>query len=106
MVDIRTFGDWTLLTDEEIPTTLRETDTKDLAVALKGKGEDIRKVEKRIMPNISKRVQGLIRNFWAESFIFPEDIEASQKKILRTIHSLQNIGKIRPSSENQTQQQQ
>ena len=33
MVDIQTFGDWTLLTDEEIQTTLRETETKDLAVA-------------------------------------------------------------------------
>ena len=105
-VDIRTFRDWTLLTDEEIQTTLREIYTKDLAVALKGRGEDIREVEKRTMSNVSERVRGIIRNFWTESSVSLEDIEASQKKILRTIHSLQTTGKIRPSSENQTQQQQ
>ncbi len=105
-VDIRTFRDWTLLTDEEIQTTLREIYTKDLAVALKGRGEDIREVEKRTMSNVSERVRGIIRNFWTESSVSLEDIEASQKKILQTIHSLQTTGKIRPSSENQTQQQQ
>ena len=101
MVDIRTFGDWTLLTDEEIQTTLSKIDTKDLAIALKGKGEDIREVEKRTMSNISERVQGFVRKIWAESSISPEDIEASQKKILQIIHGLQNIEKISPSSENQ-----
>ena len=100
-VDIRTFGDWALLTNEEMQTTLSKTDTKDLAVALKGRGEDIREVEKRTMANISERVQGFVRKIWAESIIFPEDTEASQEKILQIIHGLQTTGKIRPSSENQ-----
>ena len=38
-IDIRTFGDWTLLTDEEIQTTLSRVDTKDLAIALKGRAD-------------------------------------------------------------------
>ena len=96
-IDIRTFADWTLLMDEEIQTTLSRIDTKDLE---RERRKPSGGREKDHVKHLGAR-QGFVRKIWAESSISPEDIEASQKKILQIIHGLQNIGKIRSSSENQ-----
>ncbi|MDA0747031.1 MAG: sigma-70 family RNA polymerase sigma factor [bacterium] len=104
-IDIRSFADWALLKNAEIQQTLRETETQDLAVALQGKGKEIRKVEKRVMANMSERVQGIVREFIADTSASPEEIEAAQKKILRTILRLQTLGRIRSASRNPTSQQ-
>ena len=80
-VDIRSFEDWASLRDREIQFTLREVETKTLAVALKGKGKGIREVERRIMVNVSRRVGKMIREEMEFTQFSPEETEAAQRRL-------------------------
>jgi RNA polymerase sigma-70 factor (ECF subfamily) len=104
-VDIRSFADWTRLTDQEIQTTLRHVNTKDLATALKGEGKGTRQVEERTLSNVSDRVRGMIQEFMASTQVSPEEIKACQRRILHLIWWVQISGLIRPPSRKPTRRQ-
>ncbi len=104
-IDIRSFEDWARLNDREIQYTLRQTDTVDLERALKGKGPGIRKVEKRVMQNVSTRVGRLVRKAMDATPFSRADTEASQRKILKTMRRLQILGRIRPPTRRPTRRQ-
>ena len=82
-----TFDDLSKLTDREIQLMLREVDTKDLAVALKGATKELKG---RIFGNMSKRVRTMVRE---EMEIFDpipmRDVEDVQLSIVKTVRQLQ-----------------
>ena len=96
-VDVESFADWSKLTDEEMCATLCETYTKDLAIALAKKDNAARRVEDKVMRNISKRVQGIMQGFIEERSPSAAEIDRCRTTILKTIHELQSAGTIRPS---------
>ena len=97
-VDVRTFSDWALLTDDEIQWTLREVDTKDLVIALKDGRKEIRDVERKVMANISNRVQTMIREEMKEARPTADEISDVQERIVAMIRRLQIFGRIRQPS--------
>ena len=97
-IDVQVFSDWALLSDHEIQGTLRYIHTKDLVIALKDKRKEVRKVERRIMENISKRVQHMTRNEMSESEPTDDEISEVQKGILEKIRRFQILGRIRRPS--------
>jgi len=104
-VEVRGFVDCLKLNDYEIQATLRETDTKDLAVALKAKGEGIRQVEGRMMVNMSTRVGKMVQEYMEHRRASRAEIEACQQKIVRTIKKLQVLGSVRRPSRRPTRRQ-
>ena len=104
-VDVRTFGDLARLTDYEMQATLMRTETKTLAQALIGRGRGIREAERRVMENVSRRVQGFIRDGIATLPRSQEIIRASQEEIVGTVRWLQIMGRIRPGSRKPTRRQ-
>ena len=98
-----TFGDLAKLTNKEMQMTLRETETKDLAVALKGKGKGVRQAEKLVYRNVSDRVRNIIEERMAHIAPSLAEIRACHEKILVTARGLQilgylRLGKRRPTS--------
>ncbi len=96
-VDVESFADWSKLTDEEMVATLRKTFTEDLAIALVRKDNATRRVQDKIMRNISKRVQEIMQRMIEERSPSEAEIDRSRTTILKTIHELQSAGTIRPS---------
>ncbi len=71
---------------------LRETDGKDLALALKGAGENVRGA---IFENMSERAAQSLRE--EMEFMGPvrlRDVEAAQQQIVSVIRSLEEMGEI------------
>jgi flagellar motor switch protein FliG len=86
------FDDIAQLTDREIQMLLREVDTKDLAIALKGAAEDLRE---RILTNMSERVGAMLREEMA--FLGPvrmSDVEEMQLRVVQTVRQLEEAGQI------------
>ncbi len=86
------FDDISQLTDREIQMLLREVDTKDLGVALKGAAEDLRE---RILGNMSDRVAGMLRE--EMEFLGPvrmSDVEEMQLRVVQTVRQLEEAGQI------------
>ena len=104
-VDVRSFQDCGNLTDYEIQATLRETDMKDLAVALKAKGKRIRSVEKRVRVNMSPRVRDLMEKEMERVEPTRREIEACQQRIVGTVKKLQVLGSIRLPSRRPSRRQ-
>jgi flagellar motor switch protein FliG len=87
-----TFDDIVRLTDREIQLVLREVDTKDLAVALKGSGPDI---QERVFDNVSERVREMIKE--EMEFMGPvrlSDVEEVQLRIVQTVRQLEEAGQV------------
>ena len=87
-----TFDDVGRLTDREIQFLLRELDTKDLAVALKGSSAEIRD---RIFSNVSDRMRTVIKE--EMEFMGPvrlSDVEEAQLRIVQTARHLEEAGQI------------
>lgn len=86
------FEDIVHLDDRGIQLVLREIDSHDLALALKGSGEEVRlKIEK----NMSKRAFQILKE--EIEFMGPvrlRDVEDSQQKIVSTIRRLEEQGQI------------
>ncbi len=81
-----TFDDLSKLTDREIQLMLREVDTKDLAVALKGATKELKG---RIFGNMSKRVRTMVREEMEISDPIPmRDVEDVQLSIVKTVRQL------------------
>jgi len=87
-----TFDDIARLTDREIQLVLREVDTKDLAVALKGGTPEM---QDRIFSNVSERVSTMIKE--EMEFSGPvrlSDVEEVQLRIVQTVRQLEEAGQV------------
>ncbi len=86
------FEDILKLDDRSIQLVLREVDTKDLAVALKGASDE---VKEKIFKNMSKRAAQLLKD--ELEFMGPvrvKDVEEAQQKIINVIRRLEEAGEI------------
>ena len=86
------FEDITALEDRAIQQILREVDTKELAVALKGTSED---VQDKIFSNMSERAAAIIKEDL--EFMGPvrvKTVEEAQQKIVAIIRRLEDAGQI------------
>lgn len=86
------FEDVVLLDDRSIQQVLREVDGKDLAIALKGQGEN---VQEKIFKNMSSRAAEIIKEDL--EFMGPvrvSQVEEAQQKIVAVIRKLEDAGTI------------
>ena len=86
------FNDIGKLTDREIQMLLREVDTKDLAIALKGGSEEL---QDRIISNMSERVGSMLRE--EMDFSGPvrmSDVEDVQLRVVQTVRQLEEAGQV------------
>ncbi len=86
------FDDIANLTDREIQMILREVDTKDLAIALKGGSEE---VQDRIFGNVSERVGTMIKEEMQFSGpVRTSDVEEVQLRVVQTVRQLEEAGQV------------
>jgi len=86
------FEDILTLDNRSIQRTLREVDSRDLTLALKGASED---VKRRIFENMSKRQADMIKEDM--KYMGPvrlRDVEDAQQKIVNIIRKLEDAGEI------------
>lgn len=86
------FEDITLLDDRSVQQVLREVDTKELAVALKGTNDE---VQRKIFDNMSERAASIIKEDL--QFMGPvrvKQVEEAQQKIVAVIRRLEDAGQI------------
>ncbi|MCD6463145.1 MAG: flagellar motor switch protein FliG [Thermotogae bacterium] len=86
------FEDIVKLDDRSVQLVLREVDTKDLALALKGATDE---VKEKIFNNMSKRARALLQE--EIEFMGPvrvRDVEEAQQKIIAVIRRLEEAGEI------------
>ena len=87
-----TFDDIANLTDREIQMILREVDSKDLAVALKGSGEELKD---RIFTNMSERVGTMLKEEMEFSGpVRMSDVEDVQLRVVQTVRQLEEAGQV------------
>ena len=86
------FDDIANLTDKEIQLILREVDSKDLAVALKGGSEEL---QERIFGNVSERVGTMIKEEMQFSGpVRMSDVEEVQLRVVQTVRQLEEAGQV------------
>jgi len=86
------FEDLMKLDDRSVQLILREVETKDLALALKGASEE---VKEKIFKNISKRAAQLLQD--ELEYMGPvriKDVEEAQQKIINVVRRLEEAGEI------------
>ena len=86
------FEDIITLDNRSIQRILREVDNNDLAIALKGAGEEVQNV---IFANLSKRLATMIKEDM--EYMGPvrlRDVEDAQQKIVNIIRKLEDVGEI------------
>ncbi len=86
------FDDIAKLTDREIQMILREVDTKDLSVSLKGASE---KMQERVFSNMSEEVGKQLKE--EMEFAGPvrmSDVEKVQLRVVQTVRQLEEAGQI------------
>ncbi len=86
------FEDIVILDDRAIQKVLREVDSKELSLALKGVNETIRD---KIFKNMSERAQQMLKDDM--EYLGPvraKDVQEAQTKIVATIRSLEVSGEI------------
>ncbi len=86
------FEDVTHLDDRSIQQVLREVDTKELSLALKGVSEE---VSLKIFKNMSKRAASMLQE--EMEFMGPvrlRDVESAQQRIVNIIRQLEDAGDI------------
>ena len=86
------FEDVITLDDASIQRVIRELDSKDLAVALKGASEE---VKNRVMKNVSRRAAEILQEDM--DFMGPvrlKEVEEAQQKIVGVIRRLDETGEI------------
>jgi flagellar motor switch protein FliG len=87
-----TIEDLVKLEDKALQLLLRQVDTKDLALGLKGTSEAVRE---RILSNLSERAQENLRE--EMELLGPQrlqDVEKARKEIVRTVRQLEQEGTI------------
>lgn len=86
------FEDITLLTDRDIQMVLRQVDTDDLALALKGSNDE---VGEKIYSNQSKRAAEMLKeNIEYLGPVRISDVDEAQQKIVNEIRRLEEEGEI------------
>jgi len=86
------FDDIILIDDRGIQRILRDLDTKDLTVALKGSGEEIKD---KFLSNMSTRAaEMLAEELEIMGPIRVKDVEDAQQKIIETVRQLEEDGEI------------
>lgn len=86
------FEDLVKLDDRSIQIILREVDTRDLALALKGATDELKK---KIFRNMSKRAASLLKD--ELDYMGPvrvKDVEGAQQKIVEVVRRLEEAGEI------------
>jgi flagellar motor switch protein FliG len=86
------FEDIVLLDDRSVQRVLREVDSKELTLALKASGDEVKDV---VFRNMSDRAASLVKE--ELEFMGPvrlKDVEESQLKIVEVIRSLEEEGEI------------
>lgn len=86
------FEDIILLDDRGIQLVLREVETKDLALALKGSSDE---VAQKILSNMSSRASAMLKEDM--QFMGPvrlREVEEAQQKIVKVIRKLEEAGAI------------
>ncbi len=86
------FDDIVLLDDRSIQRLLKEVETKDLSLALKAAGEE---VKEKIFKNVSERVAVMMKE--EMEYMGPtrlSDVEAAQGRIVETVRRLEEEGQI------------
>lgn len=87
-----TFGDLVLLDNKSIQTVLKEVDSKDLALGLKGATGEVREL---VFGNMSKRAATAIREEMEYmGAVRVSDVEAAQSRIIEVVRSLEADGSI------------
>lgn len=87
-----TIEDLVKLEDKALQLLLRQVDTKELALALKGTSEVVRQ---RLLTNLSERAQDNLRE--EMELLGPQrlrDVEKARKEIVRTVRQLEQEGSI------------
>ena len=86
------FEDLIKLDDKAVQRVLREIETKDLALALKGANED---VKDKIFRNMSERASGMLKDDM--EYMGPvraKEVQESQTKVVAVIRALEATGEI------------
>jgi flagellar motor switch protein FliG len=86
------FEDIIALSNRDVQQVLRETDTKELSIALKGCSEDL---QAHIFANMSKRLAAMTKEDM--DYMGPvrrTDVEEAQQKIVNIVRRLQDAGEI------------
>jgi len=86
------FDDIVLLDDRSVQRLLKEVETKDLSLALKAAGDE---VKGKIFTNVSERVSVMIKE--EMEFMGPtrlSDVEAAQTRIVEAVRRLEEEGQI------------
>jgi flagellar motor switch protein FliG len=87
-----TFDDITGLPDRDVQLVLREIDQKDLALALRGVGEEVRE---KLMANLSSRAAELVRDDMETMGPQPKSaVEEAQSNIVAAVRRLEDAGQI------------
>jgi flagellar motor switch protein FliG len=86
------FEDITGLDDITIQRFLREVDTQDLAIAIKGSNEDVKEV---LLNNVSRRAkETILTDIEYLRNVRLKDVEEAQQRIVNIIRSLEESGEI------------
>ncbi len=86
------FEDITNLGDVEIQRVLRDVDTQQLAIAIKGSSDE---VKERLLANISSRArEGILEDIKYLRNVRLKDVEAAQTSIVNVIRALEESGEI------------
>ncbi|MBW3539661.1 MAG: flagellar motor switch protein FliG [Planctomycetes bacterium] len=96
------FDDLLKLDDKSIQMLLKEVDTGQWAVALKGASEEIRQ---KIMSNLSQRAADLLRE--EMEYLGPvklSDVEAQQQQIVDAVRRLEDAGEISVGAGSESEQ--
>jgi flagellar motor switch protein FliG len=87
-----TFDDIVNLPDRDVQMVMREIDQKDLALALRGVGEDVRE---KLMSNLSSRAAELVRDDMETMGPQPKAVvEEAQSNIVAAVRRLEDAGQI------------
>jgi flagellar motor switch protein FliG len=87
-----TFDDIVELPDRDVQLVLREIDQKDLALALRGVGDDVRE---KLMANLSSRAAELVRDDMETMGPQPKAaVEEAQSNIVAAVRRLEDAGQI------------
>jgi len=86
------FEDIIKLDDASVQRILREIDSKDLALSLKGSKEE---VKQKVLKNMSERAQGvLLEDIEYMGPVRVKEIQKAQFKVVSTIKALEAVGEI------------
>lgn len=86
------FEDIVKLDDMDIQRFLREVDSQDLAIAIKGSNEEVKSI---LLSNMSKRAQeNILTDIEYLHNIRMRDVEEAQQRIVNIIRSLEEAGEI------------